>query len=118
MDFEKLLPRIRKSKFRSRFKLDRGDLAYIERVGWETIELHAADFLRKRLAPAQPRNDGKQTPFKGHPVFKAQHATATCCRGCLAKWHQVPRGRELTDAECRSILRLLLAWIRWGSHST
>ncbi len=29
---------------------------------------------------AEPRNDGKQTPFRGHPVFTAQHATATCCR--------------------------------------
>ena len=35
--------------------------------------------------------DGKQTPMKNHPVFIAQHATATCCRGCLEKWHHIPK---------------------------
>jgi hypothetical protein len=34
--------------------------------------------------------------MRGHPVFIAQHATATCCRGCLAKWHDIPAGRALT----------------------
>lgn len=42
----------------------------------DTIEKHAIDFVEKRLAPAYIPNDGKQTPFKGHPVFIAQHATA------------------------------------------
>lgn len=51
--------------------------------GPEIIDRHAADFIRQRLAPAAPINDGKQTPMRGHPVFIAQHATATCCRGCL-----------------------------------
>ena len=50
--------------------------------GPEVIDRHAADFIRQRLAPAAPINDGKQTPMRGHPVFIAQHATATCCRGC------------------------------------
>jgi hypothetical protein len=51
--------------------------------GAEVIDRHAADFVAGRLAPALPNNDGKQTPMRGHPVFIAQHATATCCRGCL-----------------------------------
>jgi Domain of unknown function (DUF4186) len=37
----------------------------------------------------EPANDGKQSPFKGHPVFIAQYAMATCCRGCLAKRHGI-----------------------------
>ena len=116
LDFQKVLPRIQKSKFRSRFKLDRKDLAYIERVGLKKIESHAADFIQKRLAPAEIPNDGKQTPFKGHPVFKAQHATATCCRGCLAKWYSISEGRLLTDHKCEQIVRLLLDWIGWKNH--
>jgi len=60
---------------------------------------HAAEFVERRLAPAYPVRDGKQTPMRGHPVFVAQHATATCCRGCLEKWHGLPRGRPLSEAE-------------------
>ena len=49
--------------------------------------------------------------WRGHPVFTAQHATATCCRGCIAKWHHLPQGRELTDAEIDRLADLVMAWI-------
>ena len=75
------------------------------------IRSHAAEFVAKRLAPAYPQKDGKQTPMRGHPVFVAQHACACCCRGCLEKWYQVPRGRALTEQEQRGIVNLLMAWI-------
>jgi Domain of unknown function (DUF4186) len=61
-------------------------------LGMEVIREHAGELLGKRLAPAEPRNDGKQTPYRGHPVFVAQHATATCCRTCLERWHGIPKG--------------------------
>ncbi|MCK9614427.1 MAG: DUF4186 domain-containing protein [Candidatus Omnitrophica bacterium] len=118
LDFFQLLPRLRRSKFRSKFKLDQKDLDYIEKVGMEKIKQHAQDFIEKRLAPAEPPNDGRQTPFKGHPVFKAQHATATCCRSCLLKWHSIPKGRALTADECQKIIDILLAWIVWQTNST
>ena len=114
LDFHSILPRIQRSKFRRSFKLDRGDLVYINRNGLEKIRSHAVDFVEKRLSPANPPNDGKQTPFKGHPVFKAQHATATCCRGCLSKWHLIPKGRALTADECREITGILIDWIDWN----
>ena len=79
--------------------------------GLETIQRHAADFIRTRLAPASIPNDGKQTPMRGHPVFIAQHACACCCRGCLHKWYHVPVGRELTENEQERIVKLLMAWI-------
>ena len=44
--------------------------------------------------------------------FLAQHATATCCRGCLFKWHGIPAGRPLSDAEVEHVVSCLLAWIR------
>jgi hypothetical protein len=110
-DFSSFFPRLQKSKFRSRFKLDKKDIAYIEKVGIEKIRLHANDFVKKRLAPANPQNDGKQTPFKNHPVFKAQHATAICCRGCIAKWYGIPRGRALSVIECEQLVNILMSWI-------
>ena len=72
---------------------------------------HAADFVENRLAPASPVNDGKQTPWRNHPVFVAQHATATCCRGCLEKWHQIPKGSVLTADEQQYIVEVIGAWL-------
>lgn len=72
---------------------------------------HAADFIEKRLAPAFPRNDGKQTPMRHHPVFIAQHATATCCRNCLQKWHAIPKGRLLETSEKGNILEVIKTWL-------
>ena len=64
--------RLAKSKFRNRFELDDADRAYIARIGMETIRRHAVDFVRTKLAPAEPEKDGRQTPMRGHPVFKAR----------------------------------------------
>jgi hypothetical protein len=89
---ENLFARLQRSTFRSRFRLGVKERQYCYDKGAEVIDQHAADFIASRLAPAQIPNDGKQTPMRGHPVFIAQHATATCCRGCLEKWHAIPRG--------------------------
>ena len=106
------LANLARSKFRSRFKLADADRAYVARTGWETLRAQAEKIVRERLAPAAPRNDGRQTPMRGHPVFLAQHATATCCRGCLFKWHGIPPDRPLSDAEVARVVDFLLAWIR------
>lgn len=110
-DLERLFARLAKSAFRSRFRLSRRDVDYIRAKGLDTIRRHAADFIRTRLAPAVIPNDGRQTPMRGHPVFLAQHATACCCRGCLAKWHAIPAGRPLTPAEQRYAVAVVMAWI-------
>ena len=73
---------------------------------------HAGDFVATRLAPASPPKDGRQTPMRGHPAFVAQHATATCCRGCLAKWHRIPTGRELDAAEQAYVVEVIAEWLR------
>ena len=112
MTIGQALARLQGSRFRSGFHLDGKDRAYVQEKGMETIRLHAEDFVRKRLAPAQIPNDGKQTPMRGHPVFKAQHGCACCCRGCLQKWYHIPAGVELTEKEQKGIVDLLMAWIR------
>lgn len=109
--FEGLFYKLSQSAFRSRFKLSQRDKLYIEEKGLDTIEFHARDFIAKRLAPEHPANDGKQTPMKGHPVFIAQHATATCCRGCLSKWHQISQGRELNQRQQDYVVKVIMTWI-------
>jgi len=46
-----------------------------------------------------------------HPVFIAQHATGCCCRGCLEKWHRIPKGIELTGEQQEYVVDVLMAWI-------
>ncbi len=103
--------KLAKSKFRSRFRLSETDRRYISDKGIETIRRHCTDFIRTRLAPANPPNDGKQTPMRGHPVFKAQHACACCCRDCLAKWWNVPKGTDIPRERQSLIVDFLMAWI-------
>lgn len=106
-----LFARLAKSAFRAKFKLTSKDHAYIQIKGMDTIARHAADFIAGRIAPAHPKNDGRQTPLRGHPVFVAQHATATCCRGCIAKWHGIPKGADLSAARQRYLVSVLMAWL-------
>lgn len=106
-----ILERLSKSKFRSSFHLKKQDIEYIDKVGLVKIKEHAYDFINKRLAPATILNDGKQTPFKGHPVFIAEHATATCCRKCLYKWHKIEKNRCLTSEEVDYIVNIIMKWI-------
>ncbi len=106
-----LFARLSRSKFRSRFRLGMKERQYCLEKGAPVIEQHAADFVAKRLAPALPANDGKQTPMRGHPVFIAQHATATCCRGCLAKWHNIPQGVSLSEEQQRYIVAVIYHWL-------
>ncbi len=109
--YEQVFEKLNKSKFRSRFKLTQKDRDYINTKGLETIKQHAKDFVRRRIAPAEIENDGKQTPMKNHPVFVAQHATACCCRGCIKKWHGFEAGVQLTDEQQEYLVGLIMEWI-------
>ena len=102
---------LKRSSFRSKFNLTASYRQYIQDKGIETIKDHAFDFINLRIAPKFPKNDGKQTPMKGHPVFIAQHATATCCRGCLQKWHKIQKDRALSDNEIGFLINLIMGWI-------
>ena len=115
--FADLFQRLSKSNFRSKFKLSQKELTYMDEKGLDTIESHARDFIANRLAPAFPNNDGKQTPMKGHPVFVAQHATATCCRGCLEKWHKIMQGRELNQRQQDYVVKVIMTWINKQHNS-
>lgn len=110
--YKQLFERLENSKFRSSFHLKQKDKDYIEEKGLATIRQHAADFIAKREAPAVILNDGKQTPMKGHPVFVAQHATATCCRECIRKWHKIPPGKELSAIQQAYLVDVIMTWLQ------
>ena len=130
--YKQLFEHLEASKFRSSFHLKQKDIDYInekvavvqwttlrsrsnDRVGrrdLDTIRQHAKDFIAKREAPAYIANDGKQTPMRGHPVFIAQHATATCCRECIRKWHKMQPGKELSQVQQDYLVDVIMTWIQ------
>lgn len=110
-DIDDLFASLGRSRFRSGFRLGKKEAAYLQQKGMLTILEHARDFIRSRLADANPANDGKQTPMRNHPAFIAQHATGTCCRKCLAKWHHIPAGRPLTDKQIDYIVEVVRQWL-------
>lgn len=110
--YDEIFDRLSKSDFRKKFKLSQKDRLYLEQKGFDTIRSHAVDFIEKRIAPAEIPNDGKQTPMRGHPVFTAQHATATCCRGCINKWHKFPKDVQLTKEQQKYLVDLIMEWIK------
>ena len=109
---EEKINSLSKSKFRSSFHLRKYMINYINEKGLDKIEKDAYDFIVNRISDTSKFVDGRQTPMKGHPVFIAQHATATCCRGCLYKWHHIPKDRELTSHEIDFCVALIMKWIR------
>ena len=109
---DNIFDKLAKSNFRSKFKLRQKEKDYIREKGIDVIKSHASDFISKRIAPKDIPNDGKQTPMKGHPVFIAQHATATCCRGCLFKWHKIRQGTKLTKQQQEYIVNIIMEWIK------
>ena len=108
---EEALDKLDHSKFRSSFHLTKKEREYLDEKGMDVMERHARDFVSQKLKPADPLNDGKQTPMHGHPVFKAMHATGCCCRGCLNKWYRVPLHQELSEEQEEKIVHLLMAWL-------
>lgn len=110
-DMDDLFAALERSRFRSRFRLSAKEAAYLDEKGLQGILRHALDFVTKRLADACPVNDGRQTPMRNHPVFVAQHATGTCCRNCLEKWHHIPKGKPLTKADIDYVIEVLRRWL-------
>lgn len=111
-DLDTVFSALSHSNFRKRFRLGAPEEAYLREHGMTEVIGHARELITRRLAPEQPPNDGKQTPFRGHPVFIAQHATATCCRSCLAKWHGIEAGKHLGDDERDHVVQAIERWLK------
>ena len=94
------------------FHLNQKDIDYINEKDLDTIRQYTKDFIAKREATAYIANDGKQTPMRVHLVFIAQHATATCCRECIRKWHKMQPGKELSQVQQDYLVDVIMTWIQ------
>ena len=111
-NLDEIFKRLDKSSFRSKFRLKESEFTSIQKYGLDKIKEHAYSFIRTRLSPAIIPNDGKQTPMRNHPVFVAQHATATCCRGCIEKWYKIPKGVQLNEIQIDFLVSVIMEWIQ------
>ncbi len=112
-EINKLLTSLNNTKFRGSFHLNKKMKEYVNTKGLNKIESDARELITKRLAPKEILNDGKQTPMKQvHPVFIAQHATGTCCRGCLSRIHHIEKDKSLSDEEINYIVKVIMIWIK------
>jgi 5-methylcytosine-specific restriction endonuclease McrA len=69
------------------------------------------DRVLRDALPVDNWREGWQTPWStpeggGSIVTSAQHATGTCCRECLEKWHGYPFDSELTAGQFRYLAQL------------
>ncbi|HEX8105726.1 MAG TPA: DUF4186 domain-containing protein [Solirubrobacteraceae bacterium] len=110
-DLDGTLAALARQPFRARFHVRGREAATVQLRGMTALRRHAHEIVAARVAPAAPHKDGKQTPYRGHPVFVAQHATATCCRTCLERWHGIPKGRAMTEDEQRYAVDAICRWI-------
>ena len=110
-DWNALKKKLDKAGRLEKFILGEPEQDYVTSRGMEILRLHAADFVNKRLAPANPKNDGRQTPTKGHPVFIAQHACGCNDRDSVQEFFGYEKGRELTDDEVDMVVDVILRWI-------
>ena len=118
ISYATLKEQLARSRFRMRFALNDREVRYVAEKGLQQIREQAQQIIRQRLGDALPRNDGKQTPMRGHPVFIAQHATGCCCRSCLAKWQHIPMGRPLSEQEINATAEVIVQWIREQCQNT
>jgi len=110
-EIDRRLEALGRHRFRASFRLRGRERGYVQLHGLDEVERHAHDLIVRRVAPASPHRDGRQTPYRGHPVFVAQHATATCCRGCLERWHGIPKGHDLSEEELGHVVAVIRRWI-------
>ena len=111
-DLDARLQRIHRQPFRARFRLYGRDRAVVDLRGITTVRKHAAEIIQRRLAPAQPLHDGRQTPYHGHPVFVAQPPPPPAA---LERWHAIPAGRPLTT-RTRLGLATPVSVVSWLEH--
>jgi hypothetical protein len=110
-DWDALKKKLAKDGRLEKFALGEPEQEYVTSRGMDILRLHATDFVNKRLAPAEPKNDGRQTPTKGHPVFIAQHATGCNDRDSLEQFFGIKKGKELSEAQVNKIVDAILRWI-------
>jgi hypothetical protein len=88
---------------------------YARRKGRVLLRVAAEKQIRQLVGSSKHPREGFQTPREtskhANSIHFAQHATASCCRHCLAEWHGIPEGRPLADDEIRYLTELAMRYL-------
>ena len=108
---EEVFSKLNKTGRISNFSLGDAEIEYVSSRGIEILRLHATDFIQKRIAPKEPKNDGYQTPAKGHPVFLAQHACGCNDIDSVEQFFGFKKGSLLKEKEVNLIVDVIVSWL-------
>lgn len=90
-------------------EIDPAAIQYANQRGRLSILIKAKEIITKKIAKIpQGYFDYLCTPKKGKEIVHyAQHATATCCRKCLDRWHNIPEDVVLTEEQINYCVNLI-----------
>ena len=94
-------------------EIDEKAILKAKRRGGKAIRKRAREIIVKRIGhPIKTFFDKMCTPKKGSELIHyGQHATATCCRVCLERWHNIPQDVYLTEEQidyCVGLIELFI----------
>lgn len=95
-------------------RLTQRALNHAKRKGKRGLRDPIKKHLSRAIGPAKPYRDRYQTSMnEDEPtaIPYAQHATATCCRECLERWHGIKQGQQITDADLNYLTELVCLYI-------
>jgi hypothetical protein len=88
---------------------------YARRKGRLLLRQAAEHQIRQLVGSAKHPREGFQTARETSPhanaIHYAQHATASCCRRCIAEWHGIPEGRPLSEDEIGYLTQLAMLYL-------
>jgi hypothetical protein len=90
---------------------DQKAMSYALRKGRLELLITAESRIRSSVSGPADAFDGRRTKWEGNPIFYAQHATASCCRKCIEKWHGIPRDQQLNEDQIKYMTRLVVMYL-------
>lgn len=88
---------------------------YAKRKGRALLRVAAEKQIRTLVGSEKHPREGIQTPRenseKANAIHFAQHATASCCRRCIAEWHGIPESRALSEGEIVYLTELAMLYV-------
>lgn len=93
--------------------LDPSVINHAKKRGKKAILNRAKEIITKKIAKIPTGHfDFMCTPKTGKEIIHyGQHATATCCRKCLERWHNIPQDIVLSESQIDYFVSLIERYI-------
>ncbi len=93
--------------------IDEAAIVRAKKRGRKALRARAKLIIKQKIGhPIKTYFDKICTPKKGNEIIHyGQHATATCCRICLERWHNISQISDLTEDQidyCAGLIELFI----------